>query len=161
MTFGSRCALGLVLAAFLASSFSCGHDQQLVSITIVPDTETFGASSIPVPDDAGLGVQLRALGQYSHPPVTKDITNQVTWGSNDIQMVTVTPTGLLVATGSSCGGSVISATVHTNHSDGGLSSSGAIVTATMSANVVCFTGTGSGAQDRRWPWTSPARAAGE
>jgi len=145
MTFRFRCALlALVLAAFMVSALSCGRDQQLVSITIVPDTETFGASNIPVPDDAGLAVQLRALGQYIHPPVTKDVTNQVTWGSDDIQMFTVTPTGLLVATGGSCGGSVISATVQTNSSAGNLSSSGAIVTASMQANVVCFTGTGSG-----------------
>ena len=27
-------------------------------------------------------MQLRALGTYIHPPVTKDITNQVTWESN-------------------------------------------------------------------------------
>jgi hypothetical protein len=58
---------------------SCGHDQQLVSISIAPSTETFGASNIPVSADAGLNVQLRALGTYIHPPVTKDITNQATW----------------------------------------------------------------------------------
>lgn len=145
MTFRFRCALlALVLAGFVVSGLSCGREQQLVSITIIPDTETAGAPNIPVPDDAGLAVQLRALGQYIHPPVTKDITDQVTWGSNDIQMFTVTPTGLLVVTGGSCGGSVISATVQTNSSAGNLSSSGAIVTATMQANVVCFTGTGTG-----------------
>jgi hypothetical protein len=145
MTFRFRCALlALVLAAFAVGALSCGHQQELVSITIVPTSETFGASNIPVPFDAGLAVQLRALGQYIHPPVTKDVTNQVTWGSDDIQMFTITPTGLLVATGGSCGGAVISATVQTNSSAGNISSSGAIVTASMQANVVCFTGTGTG-----------------
>jgi hypothetical protein len=46
---------------------SCGHDQQLVSITVQPQSETFGAANIPVSADAGLSVQLRALGTYIHP----------------------------------------------------------------------------------------------
>jgi Bacterial Ig-like domain (group 2) len=119
---------------------SCGHDQQLVSISIQPATETFGASNIPVSADAGLSVQLQALGTYIHPPVTKDITNEVTWASNDIQMVTVNSTGLLTAVGDTCGSSLVTATVNTNKSAGNLSSSGAIVTGTMTANVTCFTG---------------------
>src|SRR5207247_7599618 len=73
-----------------------------------------------------------------------DITDEVTWGSDDIQMVTVNSTGLIMATGGSCGGTVISATVQTNSSAGNRPSSGAIVTANMQANVVCFTGTGGG-----------------
>ena len=133
-----------ILAGCLITSFSCAHDQQLVSIDVVPTSETFGASNIPVSADAGLSVQLRALGHYIHPPVTKDITNQVLWGSNDAQMFTINPTGLLTATGFVCGGSVISATVNTNSSTGGRSSSGAVVTGSMTANVVCFTGTGGG-----------------
>ncbi|HYL14321.1 MAG TPA: hypothetical protein VEV41_14865 [Terriglobales bacterium] len=115
----------------------CARDQQLVSISVVPDTETFGASNIPVPADAGLSVQLRALGQYIHPPVTKDITSTVTWAANDTQMVTVTSGGLLTATGNVCGKSIVSATIKTG-------SSGAIVTGSMTAEVVCFTGTGGG-----------------
>jgi hypothetical protein len=135
------------LAAFailcLVELPSCGHDQQLVDISIQPATETFGAATIPVSADAGLNVQLRALGDYIHPPVTKDITDQVTWASNDTQMVTVSSTGLLTATGVACGSSLVSATVNTNKSTGNLSSSGAIVTGYMTANVVCFTGTGA------------------
>lgn len=121
---------------------SCGHDQQLVSITIQPTTETFGSSSTPVNADAGLNVQLRALGSYIHPPVTKDITQQVTWNSNTPDMVTVNATGLITATGNACGNTLVSATVNTNKSSGNISSSGAIVTGYMTANVVCFTGTG-------------------
>jgi len=139
-----RSVAPLIIAGFLITSLSCAHDQQLVSIEIIPATETFGAANIPVSADAGLSVQLRALGHYIHPPVTKDITNQVAWGSNDTQMFTVNPTGLLTATGLVCGGTVVSATVNTNSSTGGRSSSGAIVTGNMTANVVCFTGTGGG-----------------
>jgi hypothetical protein len=119
---------------------SCGHDQELVSIDVEPNTETFGSANTPVPADVGLNVQLKALGTYIHPPVTKDITNQVIWSSNTPQMVTVNSTGLITATGLACGNTLISATVKTNKSAGGLSSSGAIVAGTMTANVTCFTG---------------------
>ncbi|MGC2194769.1 MAG: hypothetical protein WA628_08835 [Terriglobales bacterium] len=132
---------GLCVLLFLLAALSaCGHEQQLISITIVPATENFGAANIPVDLDKGLNVQLRALGSYIHPPVTKDITNQVTWVSNTPGMVTVNATGLVTATGTSCGGTIISATVTTNHSDGNISSTGAIVTGSMQANVICFTG---------------------
>jgi hypothetical protein len=132
----------LGIAIGLLNLSSCGRDQQLTSITVQPDTETFGAANIPVNEDAGLSVQLRALGTYIHPPVTKDITNQVTWASNTPGMVTVNSTGLATATGDSCGGTLISATVTTNSSTGNVSSTGAVITGFMTANVICFTGTG-------------------
>ena len=138
---------GIVLvgaASWLWSLASCGRSSELVGIQIQPAVETFGASNILVGANAGLTVQLRALGSYIHPPVTKDITNQVTWASNNTQMFTVDPTGVLMATGMACGGSLISATVKTNTSSGGLSSNGAIVTGYMTGNVVCFTGGGGG-----------------
>jgi hypothetical protein len=118
---------------------SCGHDQQLTSISVQPSTENFGAANIPVSASAGASVQLRALGSYIHPPVTKDITSQVTWTSNTPEMVTVSTTGLLTATGLACGSALVSATITTNKSTGNLSSSGAIVTGNMTANVICFT----------------------
>ena len=137
-------AIVTVLAFFL-TELSCAHDQELASIDVQPKTITFGDANIPVFQDRGLAVQLRALGHYIHPPVTKDITDQVTWGSNDIQMVTVNSTGLLTATGNVCGtGALVSATVETNSSTGGRHSSGAIVTGNMTANVTCFTGTSNG-----------------
>jgi len=133
----------LVVAGVLALNLSsCGHDEQLVSISITPASETFGASDILVSEDAGLNVQLRALGSYIHPPVTKDITNQVTWSSNSPNVANVNSSGVLTAAGIDCGNTLISATVQTNSSSGGVGSSGAIVTAYMTANVVCFTGTG-------------------
>lgn len=131
----------VVLAAGLLNAVSCGRDQQLVSIQIQPTVETIGASNIPVADDAGAQVQLRALGSYIHPPVTKDITSQVTWASSDAQMFTVSSAGMLTATGQSCGSTAISATVTTNTSSGGISSKGALVTGYMTGNVICFTAT--------------------
>src|ERR1700675_4454845 len=134
----------ILVAISLLSVSSCGDPQELTSIQVQPTTETVGASNIPVPADAGLQVQLRALGTYIHPPVTKDITNQVTWTSNDTQMVTVSSSGLATATGGSCRGTLISATLNTNADGSGVSASGAIVTGSMTADVVCFTSTGSG-----------------
>jgi hypothetical protein len=134
----------VVTGGVLLSLASCGRSQQLVSIAIQPTTETFGASNIPVSFDKGLQVQLRALGTYIHPPVTKDITNQVTWASNDTQMMTVDSTGMLTAAGVTCGSTLVSATVTTNRSSGDITSNGALVTGYMTGNVVCFTGSGGG-----------------
>ena len=128
-------ALFGVLGLLIAGP-SCARDQQLVSITVQPDTENFGVA------DPALNVQLRALGTYIHPPVTKDITNQVTWASNTPNMVTVTPTGLAAPAGFACGSTLISATVTTNTSAGNRSSSGAIVTGFMTANVACVSASG-------------------
>jgi hypothetical protein len=137
--------IGVAIALLAVSN--CGDPQELTSITIEPGTETFGESNIPVALDAGLTVQLRALGNYVHPPVQKDITSEVTWVSNDTQMIVAnyqgTP-GLIEATGNVCGGALVSATVNTNADGSGVSSSGAIVTGYMNANVTCFTGTESG-----------------
>ena len=131
-----RSVAGLVAVCSVLAMLSCAHDQQLVGITIKPETENFGAA------DPALNVQLRALGSYIHPPVTKDITSQVTWASNTTNMVTVTSGGLLSPAGFSCGNALVSATVLTNHSSGNRSSSGAIVTGYMTANVACVSSTG-------------------
>ncbi|MGA6983572.1 MAG: hypothetical protein WCC95_16135 [Candidatus Sulfotelmatobacter sp.] len=131
------CAMGIIL-------LSCADPQELVSITIQPSTETVGNSNIPVNLDAGFRTQLTAAGTYIHPPVTKDITSQVTWASASPQMFTVNSAGLLTATGDACGSTLVSATLTTNHDGSGVSSSGAVVTGYMTANVVCFTGTTSG-----------------
>jgi Divergent InlB B-repeat domain len=131
----------VVVGGVLLSIASCGRSQQLVSIEVQPNVYTFGASNIPVQDNAGSAVQLRALGSYIHPPVTKDITNEVTWVSSTTQMMTVNSTGLLTATGLACGSTLVSATLRTNTSAGGISSSGTIVTGSMTGNVICFSGT--------------------
>jgi hypothetical protein len=130
----------LAILGFFLAALSCAHDQQLVSISIEPTTQTFGAPNIPVPADAGLQVQLRALGHYIHPPVTKDVTTAVVWASNTPQIATITSSGLLTAAGQACGGAVVSATITNNFSAGNRPSTGALVTGTMTTNVVCFTG---------------------
>jgi len=121
-------------AGLLLFLSSCGHDQELIAITVQPPTETFGAPNIPVSADAGLNVNLRAYGSFIHPPVTKEITNQVTWSSNTPQMVTVDAAGTITATGNACGNTLVSATMPASH--------GGIQVGFMTATVVCFTGTG-------------------
>ncbi len=135
----NRNCLKLVLVCAAILMPGCGHDQQLVSIAIQPGVETFGSSNTPVFLDKGLNVQLMALGSYIHPPVTKDITTQVKWVSSTPQMVTVSTTGLITATGEACGSTLISATVTTNSSANNQTSSGALITGTMTANVTCDT----------------------
>jgi|KBSMisStaDraftv2_1062788.scaffolds.fasta_scaffold132989_2 hypothetical protein len=124
----------IAFCSVVVGLLSCARDQELVSMTIQPSTETFGAANIPVSANAGSTVQLRALGTYIHPPVTKDVTAQATWASNTPDIATVDASGLLTATGLACGNSLISATIKTGQS------SGSIVTANMTANVVCFVG---------------------
>lgn len=85
-------------------------------------------------------MQLRALGTFIHPPAVKDVTDQVSWSSNTPDLATVSSTGVLSATGLGCGEAIISATVLRNTTDGGLTSTGALVTGTMTASVVCFNG---------------------
>jgi hypothetical protein len=134
----------VIILAFLLASLSCARDQELLSISVQPGTETFGDSNTPLSADAGLSVNLRALGTYNHPPVTKDITSLVTWTSNTPQMVTVDSAGVLTATGFECGNALVFATVRTNSSAAGLGSSGAIVTGSMQANIVCLGSNGGG-----------------
>ena len=112
----------------------------MVSITIQPDHEIFGAPNIPISADAGLTVQARAIGNFIHPPVGKDVTNQAVWKSNTPDIATVdAATGLVTATGLACGDALVTATITTNHSIGNVSSTGAIVTGDMTATVVCST----------------------
>ncbi|MBV9573381.1 MAG: Ig-like domain-containing protein [Acidobacteriales bacterium] len=136
-----RFALLLIAALVLALLPACGHQQELVGITIQPSTEVFGSTTTSLSQDAqATPIPLIAYGTFIHPPVTKDITNQVVWTSNTTDVATVTSTGLLQPAGIACGNALISATVTTNSSDGGIHSSGALVTGTMTATVVCPTG---------------------
>ena len=132
-----RTAAAAAVLASLLVTLSCAHDQQLTSISVQPTTEDFGAA------DPSLGpVQLIAYGHYIHPPVTKDITSQVVWSSNTPTVAAVTSTGALSPGGVDCGNSLVTATVQTNSSAGGRSSSGAVISGSMTANVTCASGTG-------------------
>jgi hypothetical protein len=99
--------LALTTALLLLSMLlSCGHDQALDFITIEPDNSTV----------VGAGVQIHytALGHYSHPPNTKNITGQLTWDSSTPQIISVDQNGVATST-LGCGTNLeITATSNTN-----------------------------------------------
>lgn len=101
----------LLLAAAVVPITSCVADASLTSITVTPSTVTATATF-------GLQNQFTAIGSYTRPnhtPITKDITNQVTWTSATPQMVTIDQTGLATVTGAVIGNTTISASAQGFH----------------------------------------------
>jgi len=83
-------AVGVMVALGVFLSLpSCGHDQKLVSISVAPATVTYPSPSSGAAD-------FTATGTYIHPPVTKDITAQVTWKTDVVELLTFTYGGPLV-----------------------------------------------------------------
>lgn len=116
-------------AVFLVSLSSCARDQQLQSITVSPATFTFFAPLAP--GETPNVIQLSAYGAYIHPPETKNITNQVTWASNQTLAADVNGSGQLTA-GQGCGVSTVSASVFTS----GGNPKGNVVVGTMTVTVL-------------------------
>jgi hypothetical protein len=105
--------IALVAAAtFFINLASCGFNQHLVSINIPESGGTFGAA------DPSLYFDFTAIGTYIHPPATKDITNQVTWRSDNPQVVQVSNTGVVSpSTDLGCGVADISASFYDSPND--------------------------------------------
>jgi len=104
-----RSYIGLALGALVAAGAalilpSCGRDKQLVSIEIHPGSFTFLE---PYPTGTE---QYTAVGTYTHPPATEDLTNQATWKIDD-GVVTMSTPGLFTPAAGYCGGGNISASV--------------------------------------------------
>jgi hypothetical protein len=76
-------------ATFFLSLSSCGYNQHLVSIQVVPSGATFNS--------VGASIVFKAMGTYEHPPSTKDITDLVTWSVDSQNLVTITNTSLVTA----------------------------------------------------------------
>jgi hypothetical protein len=82
--------LALIAAAtFLFNLSSCGFNQHLVSISVVPPGATFNS--------IGSSAIFHAMGTYEHPPATKDITDIVTWSVDSQNLVSITDTSLVTA----------------------------------------------------------------
>jgi hypothetical protein len=79
----------IVTATVFLSLSSCAYNQHLVSINIPSSGGTFGAA------DPSLFFDFKAFGTYIHPPQTKDITNLVTWQSDNPQVVQVSSAGVV------------------------------------------------------------------
>jgi hypothetical protein len=76
-------------ATFFFSLSSCGFNQHLVSINIPEKGGTFGAA------DSSAFFDFTAFGTYIHPPQTKDITDLVTWQSDNPNVVVVSSMGVV------------------------------------------------------------------
>jgi hypothetical protein len=110
-------------AAFLAFP-SCGFDRRLVSITVNP----VGASIV----GPGVVVNFQAIGNYIHPPDSRDITTSVVWTSAAPQVISIVPNTGVATSGLSCGTNItITATWYSNPQ----THTGAVVVGTASVNV--------------------------
>lgn len=118
--------LGGFVVCGLAVALGCSSGQQLESISVTPATVTFGAA------DPALKAQLTATGTYSHPPATKNITDQVTWTSDITQVAQVTSAGSVSPAGTNCGLAGITASLQTNMPTGN------VVSGTMNVTVTCL-----------------------
>jgi hypothetical protein len=86
-----------ILALLFVPLTSCISGPSLTSIVVSPDTMSFGGPN--------LQAQLTATGYYTHPnhpPVVRNITNEVTWASSVTQCVIVSQTGLITSQGNVC-----------------------------------------------------------
>jgi len=82
--------VALIATATVFLSFSsCAYNQHLVSISIPSSGGTFGAA------DPSLFFDFKAFGTYIHPPQTKDLTNLVTWQTDNPQVVQVSSAGVV------------------------------------------------------------------
>jgi Divergent InlB B-repeat domain len=80
----------IAVAAFLFSLSSCAFNQHLTSIQVQPSAgDTFFTA------DPSLFFDFKAFGTYIHPPHTADITDQVTWQTDNPQVVQVTSSGVV------------------------------------------------------------------
>ncbi len=126
----NRSLLGaLLIIGVLIPITSCTSSPSLTSIAVTPNAVNFGGQ--------GVTSQLTAIGNYTHPghpPITKDITDQVTWATSADQCVTVTKTGYITSGGNVCSGILISAS---------MPGFNGLITGTMTVNVTQPSG-GSG-----------------
>jgi hypothetical protein len=90
---------------------------------MIPDKTTLAGT--------GVELQFKAIGNYQHPPDSRDITTSVTWESVAPQIVTVDQTGLAISK-NGCGTNItITATGHSDPHD----SSSGLVVGTAAVNV--------------------------
>ena len=124
----NRGASGGLAVLFLLALLSCGEDHKLVAITITPDGFTF---TNPVP--GATLASFKALGEFVHPPESRDITNQVVWSDAFPTIFKMDSTTGVATYQGGCGTNLpITATAST---DLRLPPTGNIVTATAVVNI--------------------------
>jgi hypothetical protein len=84
----------LLFVGLLLPLASCSNgDPSLTSIVVSPSTETV---TLAPPGSAQGSTQFTAIGYYTHPghtATTRDITQEVTWASSDVQVANIVATG--------------------------------------------------------------------
>jgi len=137
----------ICIATTLLSLSSCARGTSLTGISIQPGSGTFGGV------DPSLFFQFKAFGSYVHPPKTVDITAQVSWQSDNPQVIQVTSTGV-ASPNLNCGVAQVFAEMHDHDSD--IVSNSASITVNGPASLGCtpagappiltiaFAGSGSG-----------------
>lgn len=121
----SRLAIFAMLMLAVLLLPSCGFKRKLVSITVTPDGANITGS--------GVQVQFKAVGNYIHPPDSRDITESAVWASDAPQVISIDTHGLATS-GTVCGTDIgITATAHSDPHDSG---SGIVIgTATISVKL--------------------------
>jgi List-Bact-rpt repeat protein len=99
-----------VIAVALLGVSSCARSQKLTSIDIQPGDGTFAKV------DPSAYFTYKAYGSYIHPPQTLDITNQVSWQTDNSQVVQFKSAGV-VSPHTNCGVAQIFATMHNSSND--------------------------------------------
>ena len=122
--------LGITLAGMVL--LSCSSGQQLQSIAVTPSTAIF------LDPNATVTFQLTATGTYTHPPATKNLTDQVTWSVDVDKLITVSDTGMVSLAGTgACGVANVTASLQTNNPNGNVVSNSMTVTVADSADPDC------------------------
>lgn len=106
--FGLGCLIATGMA--LLSLASCARGRKLTSINIMPGNGTFANI------DPALYFTYKAYGTYIHPPQTLDITSQVSWQTDNPQVVQFTSPGV-ISPNTNCGVAQIYATMHNSSND--------------------------------------------
>jgi hypothetical protein len=91
-------------------SSSCARSQKLTSINIQPGNGTFAKV------DPSAFFNYKAYGNYIHPPQTLDITDKVSWQTDNPQVAQFTAPGV-VSPNTNCGVAQIYATMHDSSND--------------------------------------------
>lgn len=124
--------LAAVCVAFVFVG-GCGSRQQLVAVAVQPS----GGFVFEGPGATG---QFTAIGTYVHPPVTKDITDQVVWSLDIQNFATLTQTGKITYTRTDgCGSGNVTATffIHANDPAGPEISGSAPVKGANDGSATC------------------------
>jgi hypothetical protein len=126
----------LAVAAILVGVFAvpgCSEGRKLVGITVLPQNESITGS--------GGIVHYRAIGSYTHPPESRDLTLSVVWTSSSPQVISIDAATGIATSGLGCGTNIlITAALYSkpaNPSSGSVAIGTTTVNVTQANGVVC------------------------